>query len=123
MLDDFGAGYTSLGHLQRYRFDTHEESTPRSSRPNGSGGRPPILRSVVAMAHDLGMDVIAEGAETESDAIELSQIGCEFAQGTGLRPADDRRAGAQIDGRPRPVEGARACEHRGEAGFPSCQRA
>jgi EAL domain-containing protein (putative c-di-GMP-specific phosphodiesterase class I) len=33
------------------------------------------------MAHDLGMDVVAEGAETESDAVELSQLGCEFAQG------------------------------------------
>ena len=33
------------------------------------------------MAHDLGMDVITEGAETESDAVELSQLGCEFAQG------------------------------------------
>ena len=40
-----------------------------------------ILRSVIAMAHDLGMDVVAEGAETESDAVELSQLGCEFAQG------------------------------------------
>jgi EAL domain-containing protein (putative c-di-GMP-specific phosphodiesterase class I) len=33
------------------------------------------------MAHDLGMDVIVDGAETESDAVEFSQIGCEFAQG------------------------------------------
>jgi EAL domain-containing protein (putative c-di-GMP-specific phosphodiesterase class I) len=33
------------------------------------------------MAHDLGMDVIVDGAESESDAVELSQMGCEFAQG------------------------------------------
>ena len=79
-LDDFGAGYTSLSHLQRYRFDTLKID-PSLVRPNGSGGRPVILRSVVAMAHDLGMDVITEGAETESDAVELSQLGCEFAQG------------------------------------------
>jgi len=79
-LDDFGAGYTSLSHLQRYRFDTLKID-PSLVKPNGPGGRPAILRSVVAMAHDLGMDVITEGAETESDAIELSQLGCEFAQG------------------------------------------
>jgi len=79
-LDDFGAGYTSLSHLQRYRFDTLKVD-PSLVRPNGAGGRPAILRSVIAMAHDLGMDVITEGAETESDAVELSQMGCEFAQG------------------------------------------
>jgi diguanylate cyclase (GGDEF)-like protein/PAS domain S-box-containing protein len=79
-LDDFGAGYTSLSHLQRYRFDTLKVD-PSLVRPNGNGGRPAILRSVIAMAHDLGMDVITEGAETESDAVELSQMGCEFAQG------------------------------------------
>ncbi|HEY1781223.1 MAG TPA: EAL domain-containing protein [Roseiarcus sp.] len=79
-LDDFGAGYTSLSHLQRYRFDTLKVD-PSLVRPNGAGGRPAILRSVIVMAHDLGMDVITEGAETESDAIELSQLGCEFAQG------------------------------------------
>jgi diguanylate cyclase (GGDEF)-like protein/PAS domain S-box-containing protein len=79
-LDDFGAGYTSLSHLQRYRFDTLKID-PSLVKPNGSGGRPAILRSVIAMAHDLGMDVITEGAESESDAVELSQMGCEFAQG------------------------------------------
>ena len=40
-----------------------------------------LLRSIIALAHDLGMDVVAEGAETDSDAVELYQLGCEYAQG------------------------------------------
>src|SRR5262249_37250284 len=50
-------------------------------RTTGRGKRPVILRSIIALAHDLGMDVVAEGAETDSDAIELYQLGCEYAQG------------------------------------------
>ena len=57
---------------------------PSLARPNGSGARPAILRSVVQMAHDLGMDVIVDGVETESDAVELAQLGCEFAQGAAF---------------------------------------
>ena len=50
-------------------------------RTTAKGTRPVILRSIIALAHDLGMDVVAEGAETDSDAVELSQLGCEYAQG------------------------------------------
>jgi diguanylate cyclase (GGDEF)-like protein/PAS domain S-box-containing protein len=93
-LDDFGTGYSSLGHLQRYHFDTLKIDQSLV-RQNSVGARPVILRSVIAMAHDLGMDVVAEGAETESDAVELSQLGCEFAQGFAfgqpLSAADARR--------------------------------
>jgi diguanylate cyclase (GGDEF)-like protein/PAS domain S-box-containing protein len=82
-LDDFGVGYTSLAHLPEYRFDTLKIHSTLV-RPSAAGARAPILRSIVAMAHDLGMDVVSEGADTESDAVELAQLGCQFAQGAAF---------------------------------------
>jgi diguanylate cyclase (GGDEF)-like protein/PAS domain S-box-containing protein len=79
-LDDFGSGHASLAYLQRFPFDSIKINQS-FVRTNGKGARPVILRSLIALAHDLGMEVIAQGAETDSDAVELYQLGCEYAQG------------------------------------------
>ena len=79
-LDDFGAGYTSLGEIERYRFDTLKIGSALV-RPRGGSGRSVLLRAAVAMAHDLGMDVITDVVDNESDAVEIAQLGSEFAEG------------------------------------------
>jgi EAL domain-containing protein (putative c-di-GMP-specific phosphodiesterase class I) len=79
-LDDFGTGHSALSYLQRFPFDMIKIDKS-FVRPNGSPARSILLRSIVSMAHDLGMEVVAEGAETEAEVLELMEAGCEYAQG------------------------------------------
>lgn len=77
-LDDFGTGYSSLAYLTRFPFDTIKIA---KSFVDDSAPKPRVLvKSIVNMAHELGMSVVAEGVADESDALQLRQMGCEFAQ-------------------------------------------
>ena len=79
-MDDFGTGHSSLSQLKRFPFEVIkiDRSFLTESR---SGGGDTILASMVALAHELGMQVVAEGVETEADAEHLRSLGCEYAQG------------------------------------------
>jgi EAL domain-containing protein (putative c-di-GMP-specific phosphodiesterase class I) len=70
-----------LSYLHRFPCDTIkvDRSLVRDSGLNGS--TPLILKSIIALAHELGKEVVAEGVETERDAAYLRSIGCEFGQG------------------------------------------
>ena len=77
-LDDFGTGYSALGYLTQFPFDTIK--LDKSLVRDATERRAVLLRSVIAMARALEMDVVAEGVETDEDAAELAKMGCHFAQ-------------------------------------------
>jgi diguanylate cyclase (GGDEF)-like protein/PAS domain S-box-containing protein len=81
-LDDFGTGYSSLAYLQRFPFDTikiDRALVQSSGSSNGPGSA--IVRSIVALGHELGKKIVAEGVEAPEDVAFLRSIGCQYAQG------------------------------------------
>ena len=77
-LDDFGTGYSSLSYLTRFPFDTIK--IDKSFVDDATPKRAVLIKSMVNMAHELGLSVVAEGISDESDALELRQMGCEYVQ-------------------------------------------
>jgi diguanylate cyclase (GGDEF)-like protein/PAS domain S-box-containing protein len=87
-LDDFGTGYSSLSYLHRLQVDTVKVDRSFVSRIGLDDGSE-MVRTIVAIAHNLGMDVVAEGVETKEQLEWLHAIGCEYAQGFLFsRPVD-----------------------------------
>lgn len=77
-IDDFGTGYSSLSYLTRFPFDTIK--IDKSFVDDDSPKRGVLLKSIVNMAHELGLSVVAEGVSDENDALLLRQMGCEYVQ-------------------------------------------
>jgi diguanylate cyclase (GGDEF)-like protein/PAS domain S-box-containing protein len=81
--DDFGTGYASLSYLTRYPLNRLkiDQSFVRKISESSTLEDTAIVRSIVAMAHNLGLEVIAEGVETEVQAAFLRKEKCEELQG------------------------------------------
>ena len=81
-LDDFGTGYSAISYLQRFPFDTIK--IDQTFVRQAGRGQTAMLRSIVRMAQELGLAIVAEGAESEEDAQVLQELGCVYAQGAAF---------------------------------------
>jgi diguanylate cyclase (GGDEF)-like protein len=80
-MDDFGTGYSSLSYLHKFPFDVLKIDRSFVSRigPRGEGAE--IAATIVALAHSLGMETVAEGVETAAQAAHLRSLRCHYGQG------------------------------------------
>ena len=80
-LDDFGTGYSSLSYLQTFPIDTLKIDRSFIKRLGSSNESDEIVRTIVNLAHSLGMEVTAEGIEEPSQRAHLTNLACESGQG------------------------------------------
>jgi EAL domain-containing protein (putative c-di-GMP-specific phosphodiesterase class I) len=82
-LDDFGTGFSSLSYLRSFPISVLkvDQSFVREIHAEGKDDSRPVVTAIVAMAHALGMKVVAEGVETEPQAAFLRDLGCDHLQG------------------------------------------
>jgi len=90
-VDDFGTGYSSLSRLRKIPVDTLKIDRAFIANVDSDLENLEVVRAIIVLAHNLGLQVVAEGTETEQEVEQLKQLNCEMAQGYFFsRPADDQ---------------------------------
>ncbi len=96
-IDDFGTGYSSLSSLHRFPISTLKIDSSFVSRMTGNNENTEIVRTIMSLAGNLGMDVTAEGVETLEQVTRLRGYGCQRGQGFFFaRPLSAADAGALL---------------------------
>ncbi|MGF1482111.1 MAG: EAL domain-containing protein [Cyanophyceae cyanobacterium] len=80
-IDDFGTGYSSLSTLHRFPIDTLKIDKSFVCRLEESSQYAEIVKTIVVLGHNLGLEIIAEGIETAAQMQMLRALGCEYGQG------------------------------------------
>ncbi len=98
-IDDFGTGYSSLTFLHHFPGDTLKIDRSFIASMHHNKGSEAIVRAVIALAHSLGLHVIAEGLDNSAQLETLQSLGCEYAQGFLLSEPLDADGTASLIGR------------------------
>ncbi len=94
-IDDFGTGYSSLSHLHTLPIDTLKIDRNFISQLGNDASGSEIVQMILALAHSLGMKVVAEGVETDDQLTILKAMNCEYVQGFLIaKPHDSRETEA-----------------------------
>jgi len=100
-IDDFGTGYSSLGYLHRFPVDTIKIDRSFIGRIGEASEDIEIVRAIMSLAENMGMDVVAEGIETLGQLGKLRTLNCQYGQGYLFsRPVDADSVTAWISREP-----------------------
>ena len=95
-IDDFGTGYSSLSYLHRFPVTTLKIDRSFISRMSEDTEKFEIVRTIMTLANNLGMDTVAEGVETERQLAQLRLLKCEYGQGYLFSKPLDAEAAGQL---------------------------